>query len=274
MEHGAHLVLDAAHAGGVRYFDAARSYGRAESFLASWVERRRLAPSDVTVGSKWGYTYTAGWRVDAAVHEVKDLSAETLRRQLAETRSLLGPRLRLYQIHSATLDSGVLDDHAVLEELARQRASGLAIGLTVTGPDQAETIHRAVDLARFDTVQATWNLLERAAEPALAAAHAAGVGVIVKEALANGRLAGRSDVAELQDAARSRGCTPDAIALAAALAQPWADVVLSGATTAVQLESNLAARAVELTPETVHRLDGLREEPTAYWQTRAALPWN
>jgi aryl-alcohol dehydrogenase-like predicted oxidoreductase len=150
----------------------------------------------------------------------------------------------------------------------------LAIGLTVTGPHQAETIHRAVDLARFDTVQATWNLLERSAEQALAAAHADSVGVIVKEALANGRLAGRSGVAELQDAARSRGCTPDAIALAAALAQPWADIVLSGATTAVQLESNLAARAVELTPETVHRLGGLREEPAAYWQTRAALPWN
>ncbi|HWC38513.1 MAG TPA: aldo/keto reductase [Acidimicrobiales bacterium] len=274
MEHGAHRVLDAAYAGGVRYFDAARSYGRAEAFLASWLEQRQLGPSDVTVGSKWGYTYTAGWRVDASVHEVKELSAGTLRRQLAETRDLLGPRLRLYQIHSATLDSGVLDDPAVLEELARQRASGLAIGLTVTGRGQAETITRALEVGGFDTVQATWNLLERAAEPALAAAHAAGVGVIVKEALANGRLAGRSGVGELEEAARSLGCTPDALALAAALAQPWADVVLSGATTAGQLKSNLDALGIELAPATVHRLDGLREDPVAYWQTRTALPWN
>ena len=274
MEHGAHLVLDAAHAGGVRYYDAARSYGRAEAFLSSWLEPRRLSPSDVTVGSKWGYTYTAGWRVDAAVHEVKDLSAATLRRQLEETRSLLGPSLRLYQIHSATLDSGVLDDPAVLEELARQRASGLAIGLTVTGPGQAETITRALEVGGFDTVQATWNLLERSAEPALAAAHRAGVSVIVKEALANGRLASHREVAELQEAARTLGCTPDAVALAAALAQPWADVVLSGATTVVQLESNLAALAVELPPEIVQRLDGLHEDPTVYWHTRAGLPWN
>jgi aryl-alcohol dehydrogenase-like predicted oxidoreductase len=274
MEHRAHLVLDAAYAGGVRYFDAARSYGKAEAFLGSWLDQRQLAPSDVTVGSKWGYTYTAGWRVDAAVHEVKDLSAGTLRRQLTETRSLLGPRLRLYQIHSATLDSGVLDDRAVLEELARQRASGLAIGLTVTGPAQAETITRAVEVGGFDSVQATWNLLERSAEPALAAAHAAGVGVIVKEALANGRLAGPGQIAPLREAARSLGCTPDAIALAAALARPWADVVLSGAITLVQLESNLAALALELTPDLVEGLDGLREDPAAYWQTRAALPWN
>ena len=35
MERNAHEVLDAAYAGGVRYVDAARSYGRAEEFLAS-----------------------------------------------------------------------------------------------------------------------------------------------------------------------------------------------------------------------------------------------
>jgi len=65
MERNAHRVLDAAFDGGVRYFDAARSYGEAEACLASWLERRGLRPGEVTVGSKWGYTYTAGWRVDA-----------------------------------------------------------------------------------------------------------------------------------------------------------------------------------------------------------------
>ncbi|HEY3764276.1 MAG TPA: hypothetical protein VGL44_03890, partial [Gaiellales bacterium] len=30
MEAAAHALLDAAHAGGIRYLDAARSYGRAE----------------------------------------------------------------------------------------------------------------------------------------------------------------------------------------------------------------------------------------------------
>ena len=117
MKRNAHSVLDAAFAGGVRYFDAARSYGKAEAFLASWLERRRLPPSEVTVGSKWGYTYTAGWRVDADQAEVSDLSAATLRRQFAESR-LLGPHLLLYQIHSATLESAVLEDREVLEEPA------------------------------------------------------------------------------------------------------------------------------------------------------------
>jgi aryl-alcohol dehydrogenase-like predicted oxidoreductase len=228
MELAAHAVLDAAYAGGVRYFDAARSYGKAEAFLAGWLVRRGFGPDEVTVGSKWGYTYTADWRVDAPVPEVKDLSLATLRRQFVESTELLGPNLRLYQIHSATLESGVLEDPTVLEELAGLRASGLSIGLSVTGAGQAETIERALEIGGFDAVEATWNLLERGAGSALAAAHSAGVGVIVKEALANGRLSARGRVPELAEAARRAGSTPDALALAAVLAQPWSDVVLSG----------------------------------------------
>ena len=120
-------MLDAAYERGVRWFDAARSYGRAEAFLASWLaapaDRSR---DDVTVSSKWGYRYTGGWRVDASEHEVKDLSAEHLREQWPETRELLGDWLSLYQIHSATLDSGVLDDPAVRRELDELRGRGIA----------------------------------------------------------------------------------------------------------------------------------------------------
>ena len=76
----------------MRYFDAARSYGKAEAFLASWLANRGLGPDDVTVGSKWGYTYTAGWQISAEVPEVKDLSISTLLRQYPQSRSL--PLLR------------------------------------------------------------------------------------------------------------------------------------------------------------------------------------
>jgi aryl-alcohol dehydrogenase-like predicted oxidoreductase len=268
LERHAHAVLDAAYAGGVRYFDAARSYGRAEAFLAGWLVRCGLGRDEVTVGSKWGYRYTGDWRVDAEVHEVKELSADMLRRQLAETRELLGHHLRLYQIHSATLDSGVLDDPDVLDELAQLRATGVLIGLTTSGARQAATIERALEVGGFDSVQSTWNLLEPSAGPALAAAPATGLGVLVKEALANGRLTERGDVPELIEAARRAGATPDALALAAVLAQPWVDVVLSGAATVAQLESNLTA--LEIDPEP---LDGLVEDPEAYWGKRSELPW-
>jgi aryl-alcohol dehydrogenase-like predicted oxidoreductase len=275
MERHAHAVLDAAFEGGVRYFDAARSYGRGEAFLSSWLAHRALRRDAVTVGSKWGYTYTADWRVDAEEHEVKDLSAQTLRRQLGETRALLGDHLALYQIHSATLESGVLEDRDVRDELARLRDDGVFVGLTVTGPRQADTIERALAAGGFDAVQATWNLRERSAARALGAAHDAGLGVIVKEALANGRLTPRGDGAgPLAAAARERGTTEDAVALAAALAQPWADVVLSGAATVDTLRSNLAALDVAWDAELDERLATLAEPAQEYWERRSRLAWN
>jgi aryl-alcohol dehydrogenase-like predicted oxidoreductase len=274
MERRAHLVLDAAYAGGVRYFDAARSYGRAEAFLGSWLFARGFGPDDVTVGSKWGYTYTANWRVDAEVHEVKDLSDATLERQLTESQELLGNHLRLYQIHSATLDSGVLDDPAVMEELAQLRANGMRIGFTTSGARQAETIERALEVGGFDAVQSTWNLLDRSAGPALEAAHKGGLGVIIKEALANGRLTDRGDVPELAAAARITGRTPDALALSAVLAQSWVDVVLSGATTVPEIESNLVARVLEPGRDVLELLHVIGEDPEIYWEKRSELPWN
>jgi aryl-alcohol dehydrogenase-like predicted oxidoreductase len=274
MESAAHDVLDSAYEGGVHWYDAARSYGRAEAFLASWLRRRGLQRGEVTVSSKWGYRYTADWRVDAAEHEVKDLSAEHLRAQWSESRELLGEWLGIYQIHSATLDSDVLDDPAVRKELDALCARGIRVGVSVTGPEQAGTIDRALDIGGFDTVQATWNLHERAAEESLARAHEAGLVVLVKEALANGRLSPRAAPDALAAAARERGAGEDALALAAALARPWADVVLSGAATVAQLRSNLAALELAWDHELEQRLTGLVEEPAAYWEARAGLPWN
>jgi aryl-alcohol dehydrogenase-like predicted oxidoreductase len=275
MERHAHEVLDAAYEGGVRYFDAARSYGRAEAFLASWLRRRGLSRDDVTVGSKWGYTYTADWRVDVEEHEVKDLSVGTLRRQLGETRALIGDHLGLYQIHSATLESGVLDDPQVREDLARLRDDGVRVGFTATGPRQAATIERALEVGGFDAVQATWNLHERSATAALSAAHEAGLGVIVKEALANGRLTARGDAdGRLTAAARERGTTPDALALAAVLAQPWVDVALSGAATVDTLRSNLTALDVQWDAREQEELEGLAEPAEEYWKRRSELAWN
>jgi aryl-alcohol dehydrogenase-like predicted oxidoreductase len=286
MEQRTHAVLDAAYAGGVRYFDAARSYGRAEDFLASWLANRRIVPGAVVVASKWGYTYTAGWRVAAERHEVKDHSLATLRRQLAETRTRLGEHLSLYQIHSATLESGVLDDDAVIDELVRLKATGLRVGLTLTGTSQSDVLRRALEITRdgkrvFDAVQATWNLLERGAGSALEEAHGAGMRVIVKEALANGRLTERnadpafaSRLAMLREEAARLDTTIDALALAAVLARPWTDVVLSGAATTEQLRSNLRAVEVPWKTETDARLQSLTMESGEYWRERSVLPWN
>jgi aryl-alcohol dehydrogenase-like predicted oxidoreductase len=264
-------VLDAAWAAGVRTFDVARSYGHAELFLKQWIEHR--AVSGFSVNSKWGYRYTANWQRRTVQHEVKDLSLSHFQKQSVETVRLLGTFLTRYYIHSATIESGVLDDGALLDALAAFKERGVAIGLTTTGATQRETIERASELrvdgvALFSAVESTWNVFEPSVEPALAAAHAQGWHVTVKEALANGRLSSRSDDPRWLAYCAEREVSPDCLALAAAVQKPWADCVLSGAVTVAQLTSNLQGvdivTPVEFDPPT---------SAAEYWRRRAQLPW-
>ena len=276
-------VLDAAYSAGVRYADAARSYGRAEEFVAGWLADR--GHRDVVVGSKWGYRYTGQWRLDG-VQEVKEHSLAMFTTQLAETRGYLASALALYQVHSLTEDSGVLADSPLLAALARLRDDGVMVGLSTSGPQQADTLRRALAVTvggapLFTAAEVTWNLLEPSVAAAAAEAAQAGWALLVKEAVANGRLAPGGDAARagspLAKAAAATGMTADAIAISAALAQPWATLVLSGAVSTAQLHANLAAlRAGRQADRSLNEaLTGqLVENPAAYWSQRSARPWS
>ncbi len=280
MEKQAHDMLNAAYQQGVRYFDVARSYGDAEAFLASWLAR--CEPYDVVIGSKWGYTYTADWQITANKHEVKEHSRENLEKQFGESISLLGSYLSLYQIHSATLESGVLENQDVLAKLFDIKGRGINIGLSLSGVKQAQTLEKALRVEingsrLFDTVQATYNLLETSVGRTLELAHSEGVGIIIKEALANGRLTERDQSTNFTDKlfrlrryAEHHGVALDAFALAFVLQQPWADVVLSGAVTGEQLASNLKALDIPM----MLGLEGFSESPESYWKERSTLTWN
>ncbi|WP_405994485.1 aldo/keto reductase [Streptomyces sp. NBC_00986] len=273
-----HELLDAAYAQGVRYFDAARSYGRSEEFLADWLKSHPDL-DDIVVGSKWGYTYTADWSADAETHEVKDHSVQTYDRQRAETANLLGDRLDLYQIHSVTPDSPALTDKELHAKLAELAATGVTVGFSTSGPAQADAIRAALTVTvdgepLFRTVQSTYNALETSAGPALAEAHDAGLTVIVKEGMANGRLAEPYAPDALKAVAEETSLGTDAIALALILREPWAGVALSGAATAGQLASNLHAAVVDLNDDQLARLDALAEDPHVYWEKRGRLPWH
>src|SRR3954469_16753339 len=187
-----HELLDTAWQADVRYFDAARSYGLAEQFLGGWLAKHPERRPELTIGSKWGYTYVADWRHDAATHEVKDHSLATFERQWPETLEALGGPPDLYLVHSLTTDSPALDDKRLLDRLRGLAESGIRVGLSTSGPHQADTLRKAFAVDTLLTaVQATWNVLEPAVGPALAEAHDAGWFVVVKEAVANGRLTSR-----------------------------------------------------------------------------------
>jgi len=271
MRDNCHRVLDAAYASGVRRIDVARSYGLSEQFLGAWLAARGHA--DVVVSSKWGYAYVADWRRDVDVHEVKEHTLERFGGQWQESCALLDDRISLYQVHSLTHDSPLFDDERLIDALAQLRDSGVRLGFSTSGPRQADTIRRGVDLMRggplFDAVQSTWNLYERSAGSALEEVHEAGIQVLVKEPLANGRLAVEPPP-EVTALAAERAVGADAVSLAFVAAQFWADTVLVGAADVHQLEANLAARRVSIEPDAFPELV---VEPQAYWEHRAALHW-
>jgi aryl-alcohol dehydrogenase-like predicted oxidoreductase len=268
MREACFEVLDAAYAAGIRWVDAARSYGHAEAFVSEWAASRN--PSGLTVSSKWGYEYTADWRPDADVHEVKEHSLARFTRQWAETSALLD--VDLYQVHSLTADSPLFGDGELWAAMAD---IGVPLGFSTSGPRQADVVRRAFDLEAnggrlFSAVQSTWNILETSVGAALAEAHGSGARVLVKEVMANGRLA-VDPPRTVADIAIRNTAGPDAVAMAAALAQPWADVVLTGAASVPQLRSNLVP--VPLDEVDLMLLADLAEEPAAYWARRASLAW-
>jgi aryl-alcohol dehydrogenase-like predicted oxidoreductase len=275
LEARAHQVLDAAWDLGIRHLDAARSYGLGERFLGSWLAEHPGRRTAITVGSKWGYTYVADWRTDVDVHEVKDHSVATFERQWPETLAALGSAPDLYLIHSVTPDSPALSDQRLLAKLGALASTGVRVGLSTSGPGQADVLGRALQLdgAPFTAVQATWNVLETSVGAALAEARDRGWHVALKETVANGRLTDRGDVpAVMRSVAEAHGCSVDAVAMAAAMAAPAA-VVLSGAATTDQLVSNARAREVVLTADELASLGTLAEGPGDYWSARSDLPW-
>jgi len=289
VRNNAFEVLNQAWNSGIRHFDVARSYGRAEEFVSQWIREMSIPSQEITISSKWGYTYTAAWKVrtpNGVAHEVKRHELPVLQRQYATSLNQLGEHLKIYQIHSATKESGVLNNQPVLEFLDRIRQTGTSVGLSVSGPEQAETIEKALTVEvngerLFQSVQATWNLLEQSAEAALRKAHDLGLKVIIKESVANGRLTPRnqspnfrSQKEQLSRLAREHQTTIDAISIAAALNRPWAGIVLSGATTAEQVTSNLKATSLQWDDELECQTSKFAETPIDYWKSRSQLAWN
>jgi aryl-alcohol dehydrogenase-like predicted oxidoreductase len=268
-------VLDAAYAAGIRWIDVARSYGRSEEFLGGWLDARDV--TDVTVSSKWGYAYVGDWRMDVDVHEVKEHSLDQFTRQWTESRELLGDQIALYQVHSLTPNSPVFTDRLLQDALADLTDEGVRVGFSTSGSQQAEVVDRALALRSdgrpvFTAAQSTWNVLEPSVGAALDRAHDSGAHVLVKETMANGRLAARPP-APLDRIADHHGVSPAAVAIAAVLDQSWADTVLIGPATVVQLRDNLDAMTIRLTDHDREQLAALAESADDYWSKRSALPW-
>lgn len=124
-----------------------------------------------------------------------------------------------------TFESGVLDNSDVHKALYKCKTDhGIAIGLSVSSPQQNEIIQKALSVEvdgtkLFDSVQCTYNIFEQKPGPMLEQAYTEyGIDIIVKEGMANGRILQNPIIKQY---AQQLQCTPDALALACVLAQKF-----------------------------------------------------
>ena len=277
-------MLDIAYDAGIRYYDTAPGYGLAEQLLIDWVTKKN-DPS-IIVATKWGYTYVAKFDPNAKIHEVKEHSLKKLNEQWSVSKKLL-PYLNYYQIHSATLESGVLENDAVLERLFQLKEENIIkVGLTTTGSNQSEVLKKAMDVhfkgARlFEVFQCTYNVLDQSIYELGRQIIASGNQLVIKEALANGRLFPNTDYPaytplynELESLSNKYGVGVDAVILHFCSAKLKGTIVLSGAHKPAYLEQNLKATDFELRPQEIESLAKFKTDPKLYWEERKKLTWD
>jgi aryl-alcohol dehydrogenase-like predicted oxidoreductase len=277
-------VLEEAYNSGIRYFDTAPGYGLAESLVLEWLQTKD--DTSIEIATKWGYTYVANFKADAKVHEIKEHSLSKLNKQWNFSKQLL-PYLKVYQIHSATLETGVLKNEAVLQRLAELKKSHqLKIGLTTSGDNQVEVIKKALDVTvndeqLFDAFQVTYNLLDQSLNSISDELIHQKKSIIIKEALANGRIFRNSKYAHydkmyttLERLAKNYNVDVDAIALKFCEQTIDNSIVLSGASNKEHLASNLELNNFLLNNDDLELLNSFKTSPEFYWNERKKLQWN
>ncbi|MCR9288267.1 MAG: aldo/keto reductase [Bacteroidetes bacterium] len=277
-------LLDHAFEKGIRYYDTAPGYGLAEALLIDWLSNKEAR--DIEIATKWGYTYVANFQTNATQHEVKEHTLAKLNEQWEQSKKLL-PFLSTYQIHSATFETSVLKNEAILNRLAELKAThGLKIGISTTGSNQSEVLKTALEVEietqlLFDAFQVTYNILDQSIAPILKDSIVEGKRFIIKEALANGRIFPNKTYEHyqsmynyLQNLSQKYEVGIDAIALRFCQDSIHPFKVLSGASEKQHLLENLQMTQFELQEEEIQLLHKFQVSPDSYWKERSALSWN
>jgi aryl-alcohol dehydrogenase-like predicted oxidoreductase len=267
---------------GVNFIDTADVYslGLSEELLGQALKDIDVRRSDVVIATKgFGRLGPGPNEAGASRGHLMDTVEESLKR-------LQTDHIDLYQIHAQDLVTPVEETMRALEDMVR-RGMVRYVGCSNW---QAWKIMQAQGIAdkrgwtRFETVQAYYSLvgrgLEREVVPAIEDQK---MGLMVWSPLAGGILSGKFGpnsspegarratfdfppvdrerawpiVDAMREIGKARGASPARVALAWVLAKPFVTSVIIGVKTMEQLEDNLAASDLTLTPDEVKRLDDL-----------------
>ena len=197
------------------------------------------------------------------------------------------PYLKVYQIHSATFDTGVLENVEVLNRLHElKQEHNIIIGLTTTGANQTEVLEKGLSIQiendpLFQSFQCTYNVLDQSVFKYAEALKSLKGPFIIKEALANGRLIPNKNFPQylnlydlMNRLAKKYNVGADAIALRYCIDVFPDALVLSGANNGVHLAANLKADQFSLTNSEIEELSTFGISNNNYWKERKALAWN
>jgi aryl-alcohol dehydrogenase-like predicted oxidoreductase len=190
---------------------------------------------------------------------------------MEKSKQLL-PNLKLYQIHSVTQESEVLESTEVLKKLYLiKKENNIEIGLSTSGSKQIEVIKKALNIKindepLFTSFQVTFNVLDQSLLEIKDKIK--DKKIIIKEALANGRIlsnqylnysALQNETAKL---ATKYKVTIDAIAIRFCMDCFKGSTVLSGANNLVHLQQNLKANEFELENIELEKLKSFAINPS------------
>ena len=181
----------------------------------------------------------------------------------------------------------MLENTAVLQKLFDIKSkNNVKLGVTTSGKNQKDVLDFASNIKMkgvllFDSFQVTYNLLETSTHDVLSKLLDQGRQVIIKEALANGRVFRNTNYSHyedlfstLEDLSQKYKVSIDAVAMRFVIDQLRPDIVLSGASTIDQLSQNLGALKFELENEELNRLNQCAVDADFYWQERKKMNWN
>ena len=197
----ARSAVGAAWEAGIRYFDTAPHYGLGlserrlgaalrgrprEEFVVSTKVGRLLVPNPQPTGSDLAHQFD----VPDALTRVRDYSADGVRRSLEESLERLGlDRVDVVLVHDPddVLEQAVAETVPALVAL---REEGL-VGAVGVGMNQWQALRRFVVETDVDVVMVAgrWTLVDRSAEPLMAAAQERSVSVLAAAAYNSGLLA-------------------------------------------------------------------------------------
>lgn len=283
------LVARALEAG-VNFFDTADvySFGGAEYALGQALKNVGARRQDVVIATKvYGEMGPEPNNRGASRGHIMDSVAQSLER-------LQTDHIDLYQIHANDSVTPIEETMRALDDLVRQgmvRYVGVS-NWTAWKIEKALGISERRGYARFETVQAYYSIagrdLERELVPMMTEEK---VGLLVWSPLAGGLLSGKFGpgapvqenarrtsfdfppvdkdrawkcVAAMREIAAKREVSVARVALAWVLAKPFVTSVIIGAKNVEQLDDNLAAVGLQLSPDEVAALDTASALPPEY----------